>query len=43
MEARERDQIDRHLSKVTVELTREAESRCNARHDLRDEIVEVSV
>jgi hypothetical protein len=35
VEARERDEVDRHLAQIRVELTREAEAAGHTRHHLR--------
>merc|ERR1719267_137071 len=43
VEARERNEVDTELAEVGVELTREAEAACDARHAGRAEVVEVTV
>lgn len=43
METRERDQIDSHFTEIWVQLTRESEATGNARHNLGNELVQVSV
>ena len=42
VQARERDQVDRELAQVRVELPREAQAAGHARHDGRDQVVEVA-
>jgi len=42
VEAGEGDQVDSKLAEIRVELTREAEAAGDARHNSRDEMVEVS-
>ena len=42
MEAGEGHKVHRELAKISVELTREAEAAGDARHDGRDEVVEVT-
>jgi len=43
METRERNEIDCHLSKIRVELTREPQAASGTRHGHRDQVVEVTV
>ena len=42
VETGEGDQVDSKLAEISIELTREAEAAGDARHDGRDEMVEVS-
>jgi len=43
VQTRERNHVDSEFSKIRVELTRESETGGDARHDGRDEVVEISV
>lgn len=43
VQTRERDQIDRQLAQVRVELTREAQAARDARHHLRHEVIQIAV
>ncbi len=43
VQTRERNHVDSEFSKIRVELTGESETGGDARHDSRDEVVEISV
>jgi hypothetical protein len=43
VESRERNQVDSQFSQVRVELTRESETAGNARHNSRDQVVQVTI
>jgi hypothetical protein len=43
VETRERNEIDSQLTKIRVELTREAETAGHTGHGGRDEVVEITI
>jgi hypothetical protein len=43
VETREGDQVNGQLAEIRVELTREAERASNTRHNLRDEVVQITI
>ncbi|KAJ0913321.1 hypothetical protein HanRHA438_Chr06g0284351 [Helianthus annuus] len=42
MKTRERDQVDRKLSEVRVQLTGESQAACHTAHGCRDQVVQVT-